>query len=77
MSAHIVVHNGGEAPHAARGAGGGAAGGDQGDLMNQDGGQAPDAATGGQHAPASSGPSQQSAGDDIGAPPLGGVVSAG
>jgi hypothetical protein len=69
MSDAITIFNGGEAPQAAPSISGSAvAGGDQGSVMQQNGGPAPEPGVGGQPtAPADAG----------GAPPLGGAVHGG
>jgi hypothetical protein len=74
MSDTITIHNGGEAPHAARGIAGTAGGGELDALMQQSGGQAPDFGTGGQLGAPADTPPQATTGDEGGAPPVGGAV---
>jgi hypothetical protein len=70
MSDAITIFNGGEAPQAAPSISGSAvAGGDQGSVMQQNGGPAPEPGVGGQ--PTAPADAQEIAG---GAPPLGGAV---
>ncbi len=79
MSEEITIRNGGEAPLAAKSiASNTVSGEDQGGLMQQNGGQAPEPGAGGQPAASSNAQPQFSTGGDIigGEPPLGGVVLA-
>ena len=73
----ISVHNGGEAPHAANSVANPAlAAAGEADLMQQNGGQAPQPHTGGDTPPAAATAlSHDSSGGDLSAPPpLGGTV---
>jgi hypothetical protein len=76
MSDAITIHNGGEAPYAAKSIGGAVvAGADQGSVMQQNGGQAPEPGAGGQQAAfVNAQPQEITGGDAGGALPLGGVV---
>jgi hypothetical protein len=77
MAEEPTIRDGGEAPPAARSiAHGVVSGEDHRDLMQQNGGQAPEPGAGGQRATASPAQPQSSSGEIEGAPPLGGVVSA-
>jgi hypothetical protein len=74
MSEAITIFNGGEAPHAARSISGTAiVGGDQGGVMQQNGGPAPEPGAGGQPAAPADTQLQEIIGGD---PPLGGAVHA-
>lgn len=74
----VSVHNGGEAPHAANSVANPAlalAAAGEGDLMQQNGGQAPQPEAGGDKSPAAAAALPQgSAGDLSAPPPLGGIV---
>lgn len=71
MSEQITIHDGGEAPLAGKSIAGEAMSNEnQSNLMQQNGGQAPDPSAGAQQPPLPGG-------DTGGVPPLGGVVAAG
>jgi hypothetical protein len=75
MSDTITIHNGGEAPHAAKKIDTAVAGADQGSLMQQNGGQAPGPGAGDQQiTPTNIQVEAITGGDAGGEAPLGGLV---